>query len=96
MLEEIKGETFEEYFKTLKDDLYNNLALAGYDTANMSPSFIKVNDLMLLEMAKRFWAIKVKIDKIPEMIEAGIPALRGGGYQPNKSDLDDSNPPRNP
>ena len=77
MLKEIEGETFEEYFKTLKDDLYNNLALAGYDKANMSPSFIKVNDMVLLTTAKRFWEIKINIEKIPDMFEAAIPALKG-------------------
>ena len=77
MLEEIKGETFEEYFKTLRDDLYSNLAEQGYDKANMSPSFIKANDMMLLTTAKRFWEIKLAIDNIPEMFEKAIPALMG-------------------
>ena len=73
----IEGETFEEYLKTLKDDFYHNLALEGYDKSSMSPSFIKVNELMLMGMAKSFWEIKISIEKIPDMFEAGIPALKG-------------------
>ena len=80
-LKEIEGETFEEYFKTLKDDFYNNLALEGYDKSNMSPTLIKANEIALMATAKRFWEIKISIEKIPDMFEDGIPALKGKGNQ---------------
>jgi hypothetical protein len=91
---EIKEDTFEEYFKTIKDDFYHNLALNGCAKQDMSPATIQVSDMLLLHTAQSFWEIKLKIDKIPEMFEASIPYLTGGGYQPIKSDLDDSNPPQ--
>lgn len=77
MLEEIKGDTFEEYLKTLTEEVYDQLALSGYNKSNMSPALIRFNEVTTLRMAKHLWQIKIKLDEMEDSRKSFIAEYRG-------------------
>lgn len=92
------GKDFEEYYQRIKDDFYNTLKTSGLDKLELPKLLIEVTEIELLSDAKMFWEMNLNLDRQIKSLEkinaAGAQLLEG--YQPNKSYLDDNNPPSKP